>query len=141
MGPCRLRPQKKYFVALCEAIVAQQLAVKAAATIFGRFCDLFERGKPAPAALLELSEEELRGAGLSGQKLKYLRDLANKFEDKSIPQRRLTRMTDEEVVETLTQVKGIGEWTAQMFLIFVLHRQGRLADGGFGAQAGGADQL
>ena len=122
IGPCGLVPRKRYFMTLCESIVSQQLAVKAAATIFGRFRDLFPRRMPTPAAVLATSEAKLRGAGLSTQKLGYMRDLAGKYADGTIPARRLGRMSDEEVAAALTQVKGIGVWTAQMFLIFVLNR-------------------
>ena len=122
VGPCTLVPRRRYFVALCEAIVAQQLAVKAAATIFGRFCRLFERNTPTPVKVLASSDAKLRSAGLSGQKLGYVRDLADKFADGTIRQRHLSRMDDEAVIAALTQVKGIGVWTAQMFLIFVLNR-------------------
>ena len=121
-GPCTLTPRRRYFIALCEAIVSQQLAAKAAATIFQRFCGLFDRHTPTPASVLGLSDTELRSAGLSSQKLGYVRDLARKLSDGTIPQRRLSRMEDEAVIEALTRVKGIGMWTAQMFLIFVLNR-------------------
>ena len=122
IGPCRLAPQKGHFSALCEAITSQQLAVAAAATIFRRFRDLFPRRTPTPDRLLALDDTDLRAAGLSTQKIKYIRDLAGKFADGSVPYRRLGRMDDEQVIESLTQVKGIGVWTAHMFLIFVLNR-------------------
>lgn len=117
-----MRRRRDYFVALSQAIVSQQLAVKAAATIFARFRRLFPRSRPTPEALLKLSLEALRGAGLSGQKSSYLRDLAHHFSTGEIPARRITRMTDEEVIAALTRVKGVGVWTAEMFLIFVLNR-------------------
>jgi len=122
VGACTLRPQRQYFVALCEAIVHQQLAMKAAATIFKRFRSLFNRNLPTPAGLLALSDADLRQAGISRQKAGYLRDLAEKFADSTVPSRRLSVMDDEAVIAALTQVKGIGVWTAQMFLIFVLNR-------------------
>jgi DNA-3-methyladenine glycosylase II len=122
VGPCALAPRRDYFPALCEAIVSQQLAAKAAATIFRRFTALFARHRPTGTALLELGNDDLRGAGLSRQKIGYLRDLATKFNDGTIPQRRLARMDDDAVIAALTQVKGVGVWTGQMFLIFVLNR-------------------
>ncbi len=122
VGVCTLAPRKRYFVALCEAVIAQQLAIKAAQTIFSRFCCLFPSNRPTPRALLAIEEGTLRSVGLSSQKLSYLRDLAGKFADGAIPYRRFSLMADGEVIETLTAVRGVGEWTAQMFLIFVLHR-------------------
>lgn len=121
-GPCPLRRRRDYFVALSQAIVSQQLAVKAAATIFARFRRLFVRGRPTPQTLLALPTSALRGAGLSGQKAGYLRDLAIRFSDGTIPARRISRMDDEQIIAALTQVKGVGVWTAEMFLIFVLNR-------------------
>ncbi|HRX83467.1 MAG TPA: DNA-3-methyladenine glycosylase 2 family protein [Phycisphaerae bacterium] len=122
IGPCALAPSSRYYFALCEAIVSQQLAVKAAATIFARFRKLFPRGTPTPPRTLELSDAQFASAGISPQKRGYLRDLARNFVDGEIPVRRLARMSDDEVIAALTRVKGIGEWTAHMFLIFVLGR-------------------
>jgi DNA-3-methyladenine glycosylase II len=117
-----LAPRKDYFVALCEAIVSQQLSTKAAATIYRRFRELFPRKRPTPEVVLTLTDEQLRSVGLSNQKLGYMRDLARKFADGTVPRRGIARMTDEEIIAALTQVKGVGVWTAQMFLIFVLGR-------------------
>jgi DNA-3-methyladenine glycosylase II len=122
IGPCALAPSNRYFHALCEAIVSQQLAVKAAMTIFARFRRLFPRGIPTPVRVLALSDAEFAAAGISPQKRGYLRDLAQRFSNSEVPVRRLTRMTDDEVIAALTQVKGVGVWTAHMFLIFVLAR-------------------
>ena len=109
------------FGALMKAIVSQQLSTKAADTIFKRLIALFE-GAPTPAALAALTDTQLRGVGLSGQKLKYMRDLAAKVHDGSLPLHALDAMGDEDVIVALTQVKGIGRWTAEMFLMFRLHR-------------------
>ena len=121
-GPYTMKPKRGYFAALCRAIIGQQLAVAAAATIYERFRNLFPTGRPNPDALLSISKPRLRAVGLSNQKTAYLIDLATHFSQGSIPNRRLSRMTDGEVIESLTAVKGIGVWTAQMFLIFVLAR-------------------
>jgi DNA-3-methyladenine glycosylase II len=121
-GPYALKPKRGHFAALCRAIIGQQLAVAAAATIYERFRKLFPTGRPNPEALLRIREPRLRQAGLSNQKLGYLRDLATHFSNGTIPHRRLNGMSDEEVIVSLTAVKGIGLWTAQMFLIFVLAR-------------------
>jgi DNA-3-methyladenine glycosylase II len=122
VGPCSLSPRKDHFGALCQSILNQQISVAAARTVWDRFRKLFPRHRPIPAALLLLSDEQLRGAGLSRQKAGYLRSLAEHFSGSSIPPRKLKRMTDEEVVQSLLPVRGIGRWTAEMFLIFVLNR-------------------
>ena len=109
------------FGALMKAIVSQQLSTKAAHTIFTRLMALFD-GVPTPQALAALTDAQLRGVGLSGQKLRYMRDLGGKVQDGSLPLLSLDAMTDEEVIVALTQVKGIGRWTAEMFLMFRLHR-------------------
>jgi len=109
------------FGALMKAIVSQQLSTKAADTIFKRLIALFD-GIPTPPALDVLTDAQLRGVGLSGQKLRYMRDLGMKVQDGSLPLQALDAMTDEDVVVALTQVKGIGRWTAEMFLMFRLHR-------------------
>ena|SRR6185503_5058372 len=110
------------FGALMKAIVSQQLSTKAARTIFTRLMALFDGGAPTPVALAALTDVQLRGVGLSGQKLRYMRDLGAKVQDGSLPLRALDAMTDDEVIAALTQVKGIGRWTAEMFLMFRLHR-------------------
>ena len=108
---------------LCRSIVHQQLAGAAAKTIHGRVHALTPgRNFPTPAELLALPEEALRGAGLSRNKMLALKDLARRVESGSLRLRGVGRLTDEEVVERLTEVRGIGVWTAQMFLLFKLGR-------------------
>ena len=109
------------FGALMKAIVSQQLSTKAAHTIFTRLVALFD-AVPTPRALAALTDAQLRGVGLSGQKLRYMRDLGGKVQDGSLPLHGLDAMTDDDVIVALTQVKGIGRWTAEMFLMFRLHR-------------------
>jgi DNA-3-methyladenine glycosylase II len=109
------------FGALMKAIVSQQLSTKAADTIFRRLIALFD-GPPTPIALAALTDLQLREVGLSGQKLRYMRDLGGRVQDGSLPLHELDAMTDDEVIASLTQVKGIGRWTAEMFLMFRLHR-------------------
>jgi DNA-3-methyladenine glycosylase II len=109
------------FVALAHAIISQQLSGKAAATIARRFDGLFS-GRPTPHQVAARVDAELRAVGLSGQKLGYLRDLCRRIEDGSLPLAALDGMSDEEVITALTRVKGIGRWTAEMFLMFRLHR-------------------
>lgn len=120
-GNCTLQPDRRYFAALVEAILSQQLSVKAAATIHARFKNLL-RGQVESAGILQLTDAQIRAAGISRQKMGYLRDLATKWQDGLLHGRRLARMTDAEVIAALTQVKGIGRWTAEMFLIFSLSR-------------------
>ena len=132
-GPCGLaaRQHADPFKALARAIVGQQLSAKAAATIFSRFEALFE-AFPTPAQVLAVSDDRLRGVGLSSQKLGYLRDLCGRILEGELPLDVLDRMDDEGVIETLTQVKGIGRWTAEMFLIFRLQRPDVLPLGDLG---------
>ncbi len=134
VGPFRMEFGPPEFHSLAEAIIYQQLNGRAAETIFNRFAAL--AGEPlTPAGILALSDEQLRGVGLSKQKSAYLRDLATKTASGVLDFSRLLEMTDEEVIEHLTQVKGIGVWTAQMFLMFTLRRPDVLPTGDYGVQA------
>ena len=132
-GPCRMEFGEPEFGSVAEAIVYQQLNGKAAVTIFNRFVAL--AGDPlTPEGILKLSDAQLRGVGLSKQKSAYLKDLAKKTSDGVLNFARLPEMTDEEVSEHLMQVKGIGEWTAHMFLMFSLRRPNVLPTGDYGVQ-------
>lgn len=132
-GPCRLaeRQHTDPFTALVHAIISQQLSTKAAATIAGRFDSLFA-GVPTPAAVGATPDARLRELGLSAQKVRYVRDLCRQIDDGTLPLAAVNRLTDEEVIGALTQVKGIGRWTAEMFLIFRLHRPDVLPVGDLG---------
>ena len=123
VGPCRFRPiaDATHFHHLTRAIVYQQLSTKAATTIFGRVLNLCG-GTLEPRAILAHPDEALRAAGLSGQKTRYVKDLATHVRDDMLPLERIERMDDDEVIAALTHVKGIGVWSAQMFLIFRLGR-------------------
>ena len=133
VGPCRMEFGEPEFSSVAEAIVYQQLNGKAAVTIFNRFVAL--AGDPlTPAGILKLSDEQLRSVGLSKQKSAYLKDLAAKTADGLLNFTRLPDMTDEEVIEHLTQVKGVGVWTAHMFLMFSLRRPNVLPTGDYGVQ-------
>jgi len=133
IGPCRMQFGPPEFHSLAEAIVYQQLNGKAAVTIFKRFAAL--AGDPVtPEGILKLSDEQMRGAGLSKQKSAYLKDLAAKTASGLVDFARLPGLPDAEVVEHLTQVKGIGVWTAQMFLMFTLKRENVLPTGDFGVR-------
>ena len=133
VGPCRMEYGVPEFCSLAEAIVYQQLNGRAAVTIFNRFAAL--AGEPiTPEGILKLRDEQLRSVGLSKQKAAYLKDLAAKTADGLLNFARLPDMTDEEVIEHLTQVKGVGVWTAHMFLMFSLRRPNVLPTGDYGVQ-------
>lgn len=133
VGPCRMEFGPAEFCSLAEAIVYQQLNGKAAVTIWKRFTAL--AGEPVtPDGILKLSGEQLRAVGLSKQKSAYLKDLAAKTAAGLLNFSRLPDLPDEEVIEHLTQVKGIGVWTAHMFLIFSLRRPNVLPTGDYGVQ-------
>jgi DNA-3-methyladenine glycosylase II len=133
IGPYRMQFGPAEFHSLAEAIVYQQLNGKAAETIFKRFAAL--AGEPLmPEGILKLSDEQMRGAGLSKQKSAYLKDLAARTASGELDFARLPEMPDEEVIEHLTRVKGIGVWTAQMFLMFSLRRENVLPTGDFGVR-------
>lgn len=115
------RPTTDHFGALAESILYQQLAGAAAAAIHRRFVALFD-GDLSPEAVLSVPEERLRGAGLSGSKAASIRDLAAKVADETVPLDHINRLPDQKIIERLTVVRGIGRWTAEMFLIFQLRR-------------------
>jgi DNA-3-methyladenine glycosylase II len=133
VGPCRMEFGTPEFSSLAEAIVYQQLNGKAAVTIFNRFAAL--AGEPlTPEGILKLSDAQLRTVGLSKQKSAYLKDLAAKTAAGQLDFARLPDLTDEEVIQHLTRVKGIGIWTAHMFLMFSLRRPNVLPTGDYGVQ-------
>ncbi len=135
-GLFKLSLNRNYFLVLCKAIIGQQISTKAAESITQRFNSLFHNQTPTPEKVIAISVTELKQSGLSGQKVKYLKDLAARFLDGSIRPRRLPFLCNEEVVENLTSVYGIGRWTAEMFLIFSLNRLDILPLGDLGLQAG-----
>ena len=110
------------YLALLESIVSQQISTKAADAIFGRLCSLFPNNYPRAEALLALSFDDLRSVGLSGQKAKYLQSVADFSIQHPLDRAHLDPMTDEEVVQYLTPIKGVGRWTVEMLLMFVLDR-------------------
>lgn len=136
VGPVRLRPRAPdAFRILVRSIVYQQLAGKAAATIHGRVVEALD-GTVSPESVLASPEEALRGAGLSGSKLKAIRDLAEKARSGEVPLHDLEELHNEAVVERLTRVWGIGQWTADMFLLFQLRRPDVWPVGDLGVRAG-----
>jgi len=133
VGPCRMEFGEPVFHSLAEAIVYQQLNGKAAVTIFNRFAAL--AGQPVtPEGILKLTPENMRAVGLSKQKSSYLFDMAERAIRGELDFTRLPGLSDEEVIKHLTQVKGVGVWTAHMFLMFTLKRPNVLPTGDFGVQ-------
>jgi DNA-3-methyladenine glycosylase II len=135
IGVCGMadRQRKDHLSALVGSIASQQLSTKAAATIFGRFVALFPDGHiPDAAAIAAQTDAALRGVGLSGQKVSYLRDLSARIMDGRLQLDELEMLSDEDVIERLTAVKGFGRWTAEMFLMFRLHRPDVLPAGDLG---------
>jgi DNA-3-methyladenine glycosylase II len=134
-GPCTLRPQRPYFFVLCDAIISQQVSVKAAATIVRRFRALYGmRRYPTTRQVLSTPDEQLTSAGVSRAKTGYIKDLAEHFHEGKIKYRRFHQLSDEEIINELVAVKGIGRWTAEMFLIFSLNRPDVLPVGDLGLQ-------
>lgn len=125
------RPRDAYG-ALLRAIVGQQLSTKAARTIYLRVLDLFAGTTPSPEQLLEAPEADLRAAGLSGRKVEYVRDLATHVLDGELELDRLGELGDEEAIEEIVAVRGLGRWTAEMFLMFHLGRPDVLSGGDLG---------
>lgn len=136
VGPCRLEAATDLtpFEAITRSIVYQQLSGKAAGTIYGRFVTLFPESRPTAHGLLTVGDDALRAAGLSRPKAKYLRDLAQRVHAGDLPIDALHEYGDQDVVAHLTRVKGIGVWTAQMFLLFRLGRPDVLPDLDLGIQ-------
>lgn len=138
VGKCDLAPRADgtHFDAVMRAIIFQQLSGQAAGTIHRRFKELFGGNDPTPKELLRTSDEKLRAVGLSGQKTRYLKDLATRVESGDFPIDTLHGLPDDRIIEALTAVKGVGRWTAQMFLMFRLGRPDVLPDLDLGIQKG-----
>ena len=133
VGPCRMEYGEPTFHSLAESILYQQLNGKAAETILGRFTQA--AGDPlTPDGILKLSEQQMRAVGLSKQKSSYLRDLAEKTQSGALDFEKLADMTEADIIEHLTQVKGVGVWTAHMFLMFTMRRPDVLPTGDYGIQ-------
>ena len=136
-GPPELRRTRNSFASLGRAIIYQQLSGKAAGTIYQRFLGLYPTGRfPSPKAVLASSVEDLRSAGISRSKASYLLDLAAKFDDGTVKSKRLSVMDDQAIAEMLCQVKGIGQWSVDMFLILGLLRPDVLPVGDLGVRKG-----
>jgi DNA-3-methyladenine glycosylase II len=119
--PCSLRPHRNYYLSLLESIIGQQLSIKAADSIYRRFIQLVG-DPPLPEKIILFDDEFLRTAGLSYSKIKYVKDLSLKILNNEVKLKQISAFSDEDIIKELTKVKGIGLWTAQMFLIFTLAR-------------------
>jgi len=123
VGPCTLKPQTDPFESIIDAIISQQLSMFAAQSIFNRFVEYYKTKKfPSPDDILNTSNEDLRKIGISNAKIRCLKDLCEKIKSGKIHLNKIHKLSDDEIVKELTQVKGIGRWTAHMFLIFSLGR-------------------
>jgi DNA-3-methyladenine glycosylase II len=136
IGPCTLQPRRDRFASLVRSIVAQQISTRAAAAINGRLAQALASTGITPAAVLASSGDTLRSAGLSASKVRSLHDLAEKIQNGMVPLKSLHRFADEKVIEHLVPVRGIGRWTAEMFLIFSLGRLDILPVGDWGLRVG-----
>ncbi len=136
LGPCGLETTRRIdrFAMTVRSIVSQQLSVKAASTIHGRLEEALDAGRVTPAAILSLEGDRMRACGLSWAKVASVRDLATRVTDGSLALESLDKLDDERVIEALTAVKGIGRWSAEMFLIFRLGRPDILPVGDVGVQ-------
>lgn len=132
----QMAPHTQYYQELIESIISQQLSVKAAAAILQRFRDLFEGSFPDPSAILTKDIETYSGIGLSRQKASYIRDLATKVLDGTVQFNHLEQLSNQEIIAELTQIKGVGEWTVHMFLIFCMGRLDVLPAGDLGIRNG-----
>ncbi|MEE8241207.1 MAG: hypothetical protein V3R16_08060 [Nitrospirales bacterium] len=134
LGPCQLRPRRNHFATLCDSIISQQLSAKAAQTICDRFAAIYALQRPTPTEVAKTARARLRAAGLSSQKTRYVKDLAARFVHARLVPNRFARQPNEEIITSLCSVKGIGQWTAEMFLIFALNRLDVLPVGDLGIQ-------
>ena len=132
--PYVLEKKKQVHLALCSSIISQQLSTKVASVIYQRFLHLFNKKNPSPADILSLPAEALRGIGLSNAKAGYVQNVCRFFIENKVTDARLHKMEDEELIQYLTQIKGIGRWTTEMILMFTLGREDVFAVDDLGIQ-------
>lgn len=135
-GPCPLRPHANYYQELVQSIIGQQLSLKAAASIEGRLVALNEGTFPDPTQILAFDDDQLRSVGFSRPKVSYIKDLASHVLDEKLQLGRYESMSNQEIIDDLTAVKGIGVWTVHMFLMFCMARSDVLAVGDLGIKNG-----
>jgi DNA-3-methyladenine glycosylase II len=127
-----INPVANHFLKLVRSIIGQQLSVKAASTIFSRFEKLFPKGKITPERILKMDKEKIRSCGVSYSKIEYIKDLSKKVVDKNLDLANIDTLDNKTVIEKLTMVKGIGPWSAEMFLMFSLARPDVFSTGDLG---------
>jgi DNA-3-methyladenine glycosylase II len=130
----KLKEKPFIYKDLIRSIISQQLSIKAAETIYNRFQSLLNEHISVPEKLLELTHDQLRGAGLSNQKASYVKHVATHFIEKNLMEKKWTNVPDEDILKTLTAIKGVGRWTAQMVLMFTLGRPDVFASGDLSIQ-------
>ncbi len=136
VGPYRLKARRNRYWSLIESVVSQQLSGAAADSVLGRLRAIYHGRTPRPEDVASTPDAQLRGAGLSRMKVSYVKDISERAADGRLTMRRFSRMTDEQVIEDLVEIRGIGVWTAQMFLIFSLGRLDVLPLGDLGIRRG-----
>jgi DNA-3-methyladenine glycosylase II len=129
-----LKPRKNICLRLCASIMSQQLSTKVAKVLYHRFLELYEGKEPSPQQIADMPFEQLRGIGLSNAKAQYVLNVAQFFLDNKIDEKKLSKLPDEEVIEWLTQIKGVGRWTVEMLLMFTLGREDVFAVDDYGIQ-------
>ena len=134
-APCNLKPKRKHYLTFLRSIINQQLSSRAAAAIYNRFMT-FYNNNPVPEKIIQTPSEELRNLGISNPKIRYIKDFSEKILNGEIHFRGLSKKSDSEIIEEFIKVKGIGEWTVQMFLIFNLCRLNVLPVGDQGLKRG-----
>jgi DNA-3-methyladenine glycosylase II len=133
-GPLELKQKKQVYLHLCGSIMSQQLSTKVAAVIWKRFLDLYEDASPTPEQILATPFETLRGIGLSNAKVRYIQNVAQFAIDHGMEWKQLKKMSDEEVIEHMIRIKGVGRWTIEMLLMFALGREDVFAPDDLGIQ-------
>ena len=135
-GEIKLRRRKNIPLRLCASIMSQQLSVKVAEVIYKRFLNLYGKTEPTPQEIFNTPNETLRAIGLSNSKVNYVKNVAQFAMENGMDEKKLSKMTDEEVIEYLTPIKGVGRWTVEMLLIFTLGREDVFAVDDLGIQNG-----
>ena len=133
-GQPSVEKEKHVYLHICASIISQQLSTKVAAVIYARFLQLFGKKVPRPAAIMAMPHEQLRSIGLSNSKAVYIKNVCSFFMDNSITDARLYKMSNDELVTLLTQIKGVGRWTVEMILMFTLGREDVFSAGDLGLQ-------
>ena len=133
--PCKLKIRKNIPLRLCASIMSQQLSVKVAEVIFRRFLELYDGEEPSPQQIVDTPFEKLRAIGLSNAKVSYVHNVANFALEHKTDDKKLKKMSDEDIISLLMQIKGVGKWTVEMLLMFTLGRPDIFATDDYGIQS------